>query len=242
MSEFSGISPASELATTRALKRVIGESGQDQARFSRFVSQVARRQPVLLHGVRSEALFMQSIANITEPGLKLNQYAYLGGAMIYLASAQEQAILDNRQLPDVTKDAASNSFQAMLMISPDAPDQINDMLVAYSREMPDRVLEFLKDGPVDGKMEGIHQIVEAYGGNWRSSPFAEEFNASITKVSMLAMAGSAQRVNEFCRREANFTTTMQQQVWASAVPFQAIGEVYGAASMESILQTASSAH
>lgn len=220
--------PVGRLATERAHNRIIGGPVTDTRKYNKYQDRVQKehrnfwRAILLTSATHEQARGALDVAPI-------QRHSYIGGALLYLASQEEQAKLDRRQPPpDLSRTAAENALSEIL-IGGIGPDLLNNLVVGMSREVSDADSERMSNATMDNALRINSQIVAKYHDSLRASPFVKELSQDILHASEAMTISSSLRVAEFTDEESAFCEAMTRLWWSHIRVEAALGQITGAA-------------
>ena len=229
------LQPVSQLATERAYNRVIGGPATDQAKYFKYQQRVGRRQGGFWGAIQLLGKSHERACRIIGSETPLQVNAYIGGALIYLASREEQAKLDHRTMPALVVGEAGRLALASITIGDVPPGELADLATGFEREMSDVDLEAISDSPMYSTLEINDRIFRKYRASFEASPFADDLAATVTNISHVMEMSAAMRVAAFPDQEPEFCDTMTRYWWNHTPALVTHGQVMGAADARAMI-------
>jgi hypothetical protein len=229
------LAPVGRLATERAFNRVIGGPVTDTAKYHKYIRQVDRRQGEFWGAVQMLGKSHERARRIIGSDTPLQLNSYIGGALIYLASREEQAKLDRTTVPPLLVGEVGNAALKTLTLGDASPDDLRDLVTGFEREMSDVDLGRIADSSLRDALEVNDGIFRDYRASFESSPFAGDLEATITNIARIMEMSAVMRVAAFPDREAEFCETMTRYWWHRTPAPVTHGQIMGAADARALV-------
>lgn len=219
--------PVSERATRRALLNVVGGRTTDAAKYKDYQAQVGLRQPHLMGTFAMLADFRERSARIAKSEVPVQQASYMGGALIYLASVEEQARLFGRTIKKISDAEAKETFHRGEAIAA-SPQDAQDIVVGFYNEVPaEDIAEFIS-APMAEKLKAQQAKMMKHADSAVASPLFQQLAPTIDKIATISFVAANTRMVKFLGEEPHFSATMSDWWWNDAHPTVAISQMLGA--------------
>ena len=230
-----GLKPVSRLATERAYNRVIGGPATDRSKYLKFQQQTARRQGEFWGAVQLMGDSHERARRLAGADVPIQRHSYIGGALIYLASREEQAKLDRQPLPPLMVGEVGRAALAELTIGETSPEHLAALAAGFSSIMQASDLDRIADSSLQDALMVNEQILRQYQGEFEASPAADDLTARVTGIAKLMVLSAALRVAAFPEQEAAFCDVMTEKWWHRIDPPVTLGQITGAADARAMI-------
>lgn len=227
--------PVGRLATERAYSRIIGGPSTNVTKYQRYIRQVDRRQSDLLGAVQLLGKSHERARRIIESDTPLSLNSYIGGALLYLASREEQAKLDRVSfLPLLVGDAGRAALKDIML--GDVPvDAQHNLVTGFEREMDETDINTVTDSPLRDALAINDAIFREYQSSFEASPFADDLTATVTNIARVMEMSAMVRVAAFPDQEPEFCDTMTRFWWHRTPALVTHGQIMGAADTRALI-------
>jgi hypothetical protein len=233
--------PVTRDATERAYRRIIGGQQTDPQRYGRYQQQVALQHDNLWSAVQLLGDTYVRASRIIRAVEPVQMNAYIGGALIYLASREEQAELDRRPLPAQLIGELGRAAIGQLLLGDVSPDQMGDVLTWYSQEIPEQDLQNIANSTLRDVLAVNARILRTHQASFDASPDVDIVTAKITNISMISMISAAKRAAAFPYQEEDFCGFMTEKWWHNTPPVVTLSQLTGAADTRALMQISAQA-
>ena len=221
--------PLSSEATIAALNRIIGgEDTTDPVKYSTYVDEVARRQPAYWSQIRMIGEFSERAARVTKYPAELQRQAVVGGGLIYLASAEQQAAMQGRYVKPIRPQEARTAFLSAMVADEQTLQDMENAAVIVSREFTSDDVALLLDTGASETFSAADRIIKDRLGSLDSSPFRNENEEAIKGMAVQSLRGLVLNVVSFASKEGDFCSVMSDRWWSKVDPDVSLGQLIGA--------------
>jgi hypothetical protein len=230
------LDPVSREATEAAFDRIIGGPVTNRARYDSYIHRVSVRQGGFWGAVQLLGDAHERARRIVAADIPLQAHSYIGGALIYLASREQQAKLDDRPpLPELLVGEVGRTALGDLMLGGVPLEQLDDLVNGFSRQMSQVNLDQVASADLRDALTINDRIFRAYHAAFEASPEADDLTATIADIARVMEMSTAMRVVAFPEQEPAFCEVMTERWWHDMPTPVILGQMTGAADARELI-------
>ncbi|MDB5185667.1 MAG: hypothetical protein JWL85_190 [Candidatus Saccharibacteria bacterium] len=236
-SENRSLYPVSERASRRALLRVVGNKATDAVLWDRCQQQTSENQPAIWNGLVIMADHKPRLSRIAESSVRIQGSSYMGGALIYLASVEEQARIFGRAIKRVD-DGEVRSWLRKEVAQSLTPEDIRTIGTVMHNETSAEDLSRVTGSHLSEMLDAQEALVAKYSPSFNNSPLFDQASVPIVDIAKKALVASSVRMVKFLGEEPHFTSVMREWWWQDVAPDVGVSQMMGASDAHSMLTDA----
>lgn len=229
------LDPVSRTATEAAFDRIIGGPVTNRLRYDSYMRRVSMRQGAFWGAVQLLGDSHERACRIIGADVQIRANSYVGGALIYLASREQQAKIDGRSLPPLLVGDVGRTALGDLILSDTPVEQVTDLVDGFSRSMSGLDLDEIASTGLRDALSVNERIFRAHYAAFEASPDLDDMTAIVTNVARAMEMSAATRVAAFPGQEPAFCEVMTERWWHDMPAPVTLGQMTGAADARELI-------